>query len=81
MNDVASERIRTWLIRATSLHRRNRHALRGPGEFLERSNREYQAAYRATYLRDADILELARNEARALILNATATEEIRGVVR
>jgi ATP-dependent DNA helicase RecG len=82
MNDISRERIRTLLDSTDGFYIAEMDMrLRGPGEFFGTKQSGIPGLRIANLFRDADILELARSEAQALIVNIDAGDEIRGVIR
>ena len=81
LNEIAGERIRTLVESNDGFHIAEMDMkLRGPGEFFGTRQSGIPGLRLANLLRDADILELARAEARRLI-ESNASGEIRAVVR
>jgi ATP-dependent DNA helicase RecG len=82
LNEIARERIRTLLESNDGFYIAEMDMrLRGPGEFFGTRQSGIPGLRIANLFRDGDILELARSEAQALIANATASDQIRDVVR
>ena len=82
MSDISRERIRTVVESNDGFYIAEMDMrLRGPGEFFGTKQSGIPGLRIANLFRDADILELARSEARALIGNPEAGEQLRGVVR
>jgi ATP-dependent DNA helicase RecG len=82
MNEISRERVRTLVDSSDGFHIAEMDMrLRGPGEFFGTKQSGIPGLRIANLFRDADLLELARSEARALIASPTATEDIRTVVR
>ncbi|HEX6544887.1 MAG TPA: ATP-dependent DNA helicase RecG [Bryobacteraceae bacterium] len=82
LNDISGERIRTVVESNDGFYIAEMDMrLRGPGEFFGTRQSGIPGLRIANLFRDADILELARSEARALIGNPEAGDELRGVVR
>ena len=82
MNDVARERIRT-LVKSNDgfFIAEMDMRLRGPGEFFGTRQSGIPGLRVANLLRDTDILEEARQDAKALIEHGQDGEELRRVVR
>jgi ATP-dependent DNA helicase RecG len=82
VNDIARERIRTLVQSNDGFHIAEMDMrLRGPGEFAGTRQSGIPGLHVANLFRDADILELARSEAQALINNPDASGQLRDVVR
>ncbi|MFZ0590028.1 MAG: ATP-dependent DNA helicase RecG, partial [Bryobacteraceae bacterium] len=82
LNEFARERIRTLLESNDGFYIAEMDMrLRGPGEFFGTRQSGIPGLRIANLFRDADILELARSEAQALIANVNASDQIRDVVR
>ena len=82
MNDVARERIRTLVKSNDGFHIAEMDMrLRGPGEFFGTRQSGIPGLRVANLLRDTDILEEARHDAKALIESGADSEEMRRVVR
>jgi ATP-dependent DNA helicase RecG len=82
VNDIARERIRTLVESNDGFYIADMDMrLRGPGEFAGTRQSGIPGLHVANLFRDADILELARSEAQALVSNPDATEQLRDVVR
>ena len=82
MNDIARERIRTLVESNDGFHIAEMDMrLRGPGEFFGTRQSGIPGLHIANLFRDADILELARSEAQALIAAPADSTICRDVVR
>ena len=82
MNNVARERIRTLVKSNDGFHIAEMDMrLRGPGEFFGTRQSGIPGLRVANLLRDTDILEEARLDAKALIEHGRDGEELRRVVR
>jgi ATP-dependent DNA helicase RecG len=82
MNDIARERIRTLVESNDGFYIADMDMrLRGPGEFFGTRQSGILGLHVADIFRDADILELARSEAQALISTSNDSAEMRDVVR
>ncbi len=82
MNDVARERIGTLVKSNDGFYIAEMDMrLRGPGEFFGTRQSGIPGLRVANLLRDTDILEEARQDAKALIEHGRDTEELRRVVR
>jgi ATP-dependent DNA helicase RecG len=78
MGDVARERIRTLVESSDGFHIAEMDLkLRGPGEFLGTKQSGLPVFRIGNLLRDADILETARNEAAAFVESPPSAEELR----
>jgi len=81
MNDVARERIRTLVDSNDGFHIAEMDMkLRGPGEFFGTRQSGLPSLHIGNILRDADILEIARNEAGAFVSHPPSEEELRRAV-
>jgi ATP-dependent DNA helicase RecG len=81
LNDIARERIRTLVSSNDGFHIAEMDMrLRGPGEFFGTRQSGVPGLRLADLLRDGDILELARAEAKQLLESGTQAE-LRGAVR
>jgi ATP-dependent DNA helicase RecG len=81
LNDIARERIRTLVSSNDGFHIAEMDMrLRGPGEFFGTRQSGVPGLRLADLLRDADVLELARAEAKQLLESGTQAE-LRGAVR
>jgi ATP-dependent DNA helicase RecG len=82
MNDIARERIRTLVESTDGFYIADMDMrLRGPGEFFGTRQSGIPGLHVADLFRDADILELARSEAQALVSTSRDGNEMRDVVR
>ena len=82
LNEIARERIRTLVDSNDGFHIAEMDMrLRGPGEFFGTRQSGIPGLHVANLLRDADILEIARSEAQALIASPAENEEMLGMVR
>jgi ATP-dependent DNA helicase RecG len=82
LNEVARERIRTLVDSNDGFYIAEMDMkLRGPGEFFGTKQSGIPGLRLADLMRDADILEMARGEANALIQERKDPEEVRAVVR
>jgi ATP-dependent DNA helicase RecG len=82
LSDVASERIRTLVDSNDGFHIAEMDMkLRGPGEFFGTRQSGIPGLHIADILRDTEIFEMARTEAKNLIENAPDRDELRQVVR
>jgi ATP-dependent DNA helicase RecG len=82
LNDVARERIRTMVDSSDGFHIAEMDMkLRGPGEFFGTRQSGIPGLRIANLLRDADILEEARQAAREFIEQPQDTEELQRAVR
>jgi ATP-dependent DNA helicase RecG len=82
VNDIARERIRTLVQSNDGFYIAEMDMrLRGPGEFAGTRQSGIPGLHVANLFRDADILELARSEAQALVANPDAAAELRDVAR
>jgi ATP-dependent DNA helicase RecG len=82
MNDIARERIRTLVESNDGFHIAEMDMrLRGPGEFFGTRQSGVPGLRIANIFRDADILELARSEAQALIAAPAGHADLHDVVR
>jgi len=81
LNDIARERIRTLVTSNDGFHIAEMDMrLRGPGEFFGTRQSGIPGLRLADLLRDADLLELARGEAKQLLESGTQAE-LRDAVR
>ena len=82
LNQTARERIRTLVESNDGFYIAEMDMkLRGPGRILRhQAIRAAGAARSATFLRDADILEIARNEAAAFVAHPPAEDDLRRAV-
>lgn len=82
LNEIARERIRTLVDSNDGFYIADMDMkLRGPGEFFGTKQSGIPGLRLADLMRDADILEMARQEARALIEERKNPEELRAVAR
>lgn len=82
LNDIARERIRTLVASNDGFYIAEMDMkLRGPGEFFGTRQSGIPGLRFADLMRDADILDTARSEARALIEERKQPEELRSAVR
>lgn len=82
MSDIARERIRTLVESNDGFYIADMDMrLRGPGEFFGTRQSGIPGLHVADLFRDADILELARNEAQTLVSTSRDSNELRDVVR
>jgi ATP-dependent DNA helicase RecG len=82
VNDAARERIRTLVESNDGFYIAEMDMrLRGPGEFAGTRQSGIPGLHVANLFRDADILELARSEAQALVANPEAAPQLRDVAR
>jgi ATP-dependent DNA helicase RecG len=81
LNDTARERIRT-MVETTDGFRISEMdmKLRGPGEFFGTRQSGMPVLQMGNILRDADILEIARNEAAAFVAHPPDEHELRRAV-
>jgi ATP-dependent DNA helicase RecG len=81
MNDVARERIQTLVKSNDGFQIADMDMkLRGPGEFFGTRQSGLPALHVGNIVRDADILEIARNEAAAFVAHPPSEEEMRRAV-
>jgi ATP-dependent DNA helicase RecG len=81
LNDAGKQRIRTMVDSNDGFHIAEMDMkLRGPGEFFGTRQSGLPALRIANVLRDQEILELARNEARAYIEHPPSDEELRRAI-
>jgi ATP-dependent DNA helicase RecG len=81
LNAVARERIRTLVDSNDGFHIAEMDMkLRGPGEFFGTRQSGLPALQIGNIVRDADILEIARNEAGAFVSHPPAQEELRRAI-
>jgi ATP-dependent DNA helicase RecG len=81
LNDTGRERIRTLVESSDGFYIAEMDMkLRGPGEFFGTKQSGVPALQIGNILRDADILEIARNEAAAFVANPPTEEELRRAV-
>jgi ATP-dependent DNA helicase RecG len=82
LNDIARERIRTMVDSNDGFFIAEMDMkLRGPGEFFGTKQSGVPGLRLADLLRDVDILDLARQEARALLERTESPSELRSVIR
>ncbi len=82
LNDVAQERIRTLVESTDGFYISEMDMkLRGSGEFYGTKQSGVPGLRLADLLRDADLLEVARDEAQAFLARVNAAGEIRAAVR
>jgi ATP-dependent DNA helicase RecG len=82
LNDIARERIRTVVESNDGFYIAEMDMkLRGPGEFYGTKQSGIPGLRLADLIRDGDILELARKEARRIVVEQPDKEELRAVVR
>jgi ATP-dependent DNA helicase RecG len=82
LNEIARERIRTMVDSNDGFFIAEMDMkLRGPGEFFGTKQSGVPGLRLADLLRDVDILDLARKEARTLLEKSENPSEIRSVVR
>ena len=82
LNDLARERIRTLVDSNDGFYIAEMDMkLRGPGEFFGTKQSGIPGLRLADLLRDSDILETARNEARTFIETQRGSDEMRAAVR
>jgi ATP-dependent DNA helicase RecG len=82
LNDIARERIRTLVDSSDGFYIAEMDMkLRGPGEFFGTKQSGVPGLRLADLMRDVDILDMARNEAKALIDERKEPEELRSAVR
>jgi ATP-dependent DNA helicase RecG len=81
MNEIARERIRTLVESSDGFYIAEMDMkLRGPGEFFGTRQSGLPALHIASIIRDADVLEVARNEAAAFVAHPPSEEELRRAV-
>jgi ATP-dependent DNA helicase RecG len=81
MNEIARERVRTLVDSSDGFHIAEMDMkLRGPGEFFGTRQSGLPALHIASIVRDADVLEVARNEAAAFVAHPPSDEELRRAV-
>ena len=81
MNDLARERIRTLVESSDGFHIAEMDMkLRGPGEFFGTRQSGLPSLHIANIIRDADVLEVARNEAAAFVAHPPSDEDLRRAV-
>jgi ATP-dependent DNA helicase RecG len=81
MNEIARERIRTLVESGDGFYIAEMDMkLRGPGEFFGTRQSGLPALHFANIIRDADVLEVARNEAAAFVAHPPSDEELRRAV-
>jgi ATP-dependent DNA helicase RecG len=81
LNDTGRERIRTLVESSDGFYIAEMDMkLRGPGEFFGTKQSGVPALQIGNILRDADILEIARNEAAAFVANPPSEEELRKAI-
>jgi ATP-dependent DNA helicase RecG len=81
MNEIARERIRTLVESGDGFYIAEMDMkLRGPGEFFGTRQSGLPALHFANIIRDADVLEVARNEAAAFVTHPPSEEELRRAV-
>jgi ATP-dependent DNA helicase RecG len=82
LNEIARERIRTMVDSNDGFFIAEMDMkLRGPGEFFGTKQSGVPGLRLADLLRDVDILDLARKEARALLERTESPSELRSVIR
>jgi ATP-dependent DNA helicase RecG len=82
MSEVARERIRTLVESNDGFYIADMDMrLRGPGEFFGTKQSGIPGLRIANLFRDADLLELARSEAQALVNSPENSETLRDIVR
>lgn len=82
MNQVATERIRTMVESNDGFHIAEVDMkLRGPGEFFGTKQSGLPALQIGSIVRDADILQIARNEANSFVSHPPSDEELRRAVQ
>jgi ATP-dependent DNA helicase RecG len=78
MSEIARERIRTLVESSDGFYIAEMDMkLRGPGEFFGTRQSGLPALHIASIIRDADVLEVARNEAAAFVAHPPSEEELR----
>jgi ATP-dependent DNA helicase RecG len=81
MNETARERIRTLVESSDGFYIAEMDMkLRGPGEFFGTRQSGLPALQIASIVRDADVLEVARNEAAAFVAHPPSEQELRRAV-
>jgi ATP-dependent DNA helicase RecG len=81
MSELARERIRTLVESNDGFYIAEMDMkLRGPGEFFGTRQSGLPALQIASIVRDADVLEVARNEAAAFVAHAPSEQELRRAV-
>ena len=81
MNEIARERVRTLVESGDGFYIAEMDMkLRGPGEFFGTRQSGLPALHIASIVRDADVLEVARNEAAAFVAHPPSDEELRRAV-
>jgi ATP-dependent DNA helicase RecG len=81
LNETARERIRTLVESNDGFYIAEMDMkLRGPGEFFGTRQSGLPALQIGNILRDADILELARNQAAAFVANPPTGDDLRRAV-
>ena len=81
MNELARERIRTLVDSADGFYIAEMDMkLRGPGEFFGTRQSGLPALQIGSIVRDADVLEVARNEAAAFVAHPPSEQELRRAV-
>jgi ATP-dependent DNA helicase RecG len=81
LNDTGRERIRTLVESSDGFYIAEMDMkLRGPGEFFGTKQSGLPALQIGNIMRDADVLEIARNEAAAFVGNPPSEEELRRAV-
>jgi ATP-dependent DNA helicase RecG len=81
LNEAARERIRTLVESSDGFHIAEMDLkLRGPGEFFGTKQSGLPALRIGNILRDADILEIARNEAASFVAHPPAEDDLRRAV-
>ena len=81
MNEIARERIRTLVESGDGFYIAEMDMkLRGPGEFFGTRQSGLPALHFANIIRDADVLEVARNEAASFVTHPPSEEELRRAV-
>jgi len=81
MNPTANERIRTLVESCDGFHIAEMDMkLRGPGEFFGTRQSGLPALHIGNILRDADILEIARNEAAAFVAHPPQESDLRRAI-
>jgi ATP-dependent DNA helicase RecG len=81
MNPTASERIRTLVESTDGFYISEMDLkLRGPGEFFGTKQSGLPALHIGNILRDADILEIARNEAAAFVAHPPQETDLRKAI-